>query len=157
MDHHKLNHLRKLSRLMDSQFTGPFGIKFGLDGLLGLIPVVGDLSTGIVSIYIILQAAQSGCRPMTLLRMGLNVILDNALVSIPILGNLADFFWRSNDRNIELLERHMQAPTQTSRQSAVLLLGILVFVLGALVLSIYVSVQLIRTLVVYLQSFGPHS
>lgn len=137
---------------MDSQFTGPFGIKFGLDGLLGFIPVVGDVSTTLVSVFILSSAAQGGCSPAVLVRMALNIIFDSFLDSVPIIGNFADFFWRSNERNIALMENYQLTPQKTQRQSLGLLIGLLAFVFAGLALSVYLTVKILGIAVVYLQS-----
>ncbi len=68
-DIQKLYRLRRLTQLLDSEFRGPFGWRFGLDGLLGLIPVVGDFFTSAASLYIIGQSALMGTPPAILLRM----------------------------------------------------------------------------------------
>ena len=88
----KLQRLKKLSVLMDSQFAGPFGFKFGLDGLLGFIPLVGDFVTSFISLYIVLQAALLGCGPSVILRMGLNILIENLIDVLPVFGNFFDFF-----------------------------------------------------------------
>lgn len=154
MNHAELVKLKKLSKLMDSQFTGPLGFKFGLDGLLGFVPIVGDLTTTLTSVYIILSAARSGCSTPTLLRMTANVMIDNLLDVVPFLGNVADFFWRSNDRNIALFESHLKDATQTSRQSWLILITIIGALLACMGLSIYVAYRLIQVVLVYLQSFN---
>ncbi len=132
--HERLNQLRVLGRLLDSRFEGPMGVRFGLDGLVGLIPVVGDLVTSAMSLYIIGQAAALGCAPSTLVRMALNVMIENLIDMIPLVGNIFDFVWKSNLRNLALLESHLTAPTKVTWQSRVLVgfiaLILMVFFIG---------------------------
>jgi hypothetical protein len=145
MEHdEKLSQLKALGRLMDSQFRGPWGIKFGLDPIIGLLPGLGDiLSTGI-SLFIIIQSAFLGCSPSTLLRMGLNVFFENALDMIPLFGNVFDVFWKSNNKNIELLELHLLKPTQATFQSRLVLGFVTFMILLLLVSSFALTVLLVQ-------------
>ena len=137
--------LRDLAELLDSRFrVGNF--RFGWDALVGFIPIFGDLATNLVSLYILFQAAQLGAPNSVLLRMGLNILVDNLLDAVPLLGNFADFFWRSNNRNIRLLDDWLQEPVRTRRRSRVavgLTLGfaaLCVLALAALAVTIAVAV-----------------
>jgi hypothetical protein len=135
--------IKRLSKLMDSEFGAPGGFRFGWDGLLGLIPFVGDLVTNGASLYIVLRAAGLGCPPSVLLRMGLNLFIDNLLDVIPLLGNILDFVWRANNKNVALLESYLKAPDRTVRSSRVvvwftvfLLIAMMgLFVVGAFFLA----------------------
>lgn len=127
-DHPRAKHVRDLAVLLDSKFEGPFGFRFGLDGLLGFIPVIGDFVTTGLSLYIIITAASLGAAPSVILRMGLNVLLENLMDMIPGLGNLFDFYWKSNTKNLALLEAHLHDP-QGSRWRARLVLGFICFLL----------------------------
>jgi hypothetical protein len=107
-DIERLNRLRRIARLLDAQFGIPgTGWRFGADSLLGLVPGLGDTATALVSLYILVEAHRLGVRPSTLLRMGWNVALDLGLGAVPLVGDIFDFFWKSNLRNIELLERDL--------------------------------------------------
>ena len=149
----KLQRLKKLSVLMDSQFAGPFGFKFGLDGILGFIPLGGDFVTSFISLYIVLQAAILGCGPSVILRMGLNILIENLIDVLPVFGNFFDFFWKSNNKNIMLLEQHLLNPSRASVNSR-LILGLVAFVLlailiGSLALTIYLFKLLFYWLVLF--------
>lgn len=143
----KLNDLRTLATLLDSQFTGPFGIKFGLDALIGLFPVFGDLVTSGLSLYIIVQAAMLGCGPATLLRMGLNVAIENIVDIIPFLGHLFDFLWKSNNKNIAILEQHLLHPCKVLLTSRLIILGMMMFLLSLVVASGVATIYTINYLV----------
>lgn len=130
----KLIKLKALAKLMDSQFQGPLGFKYGLDALLGLIPGLGDILTSGVSLYIIIQSALLGCNSTILFRMGLNVFVENIFDMIPILGNVFDFVWRSNNKNIALLELHLLKPAEATFQSR-LVLGFVSFSILLLLVS----------------------
>ena len=104
----RLSRLRRIARLLDAQFGIPgTSWRFGADSLLGLVPGLGDSATALVSLYILIEAHRLGVRPATLARMGWNVALDLGLGAVPLLGDLFDFFWKSNLRNIDLLERDL--------------------------------------------------
>lgn len=131
--------LKTLANLLDSRFRGPFGFRFGWDALIGMIPVAGDVVTSSVSLYILLQASALGCSPATLVRMALNIVGDNLLAAIPFVGNVFDFFWKSNDKNIVLLERHLANPRAVTRQSRWLLVFIVLVVFGLVGLTGYAT------------------
>lgn len=118
--------LRTLADLLDSKFLLPFGIRVGWDGIIGLIPGFGGLATTLLSCYIIARAVLLGVSIPTLLRMGLNVLIDNGISIVPIAGWIGDFFWRSNVKNIGLIERHARDPRGTSVRSGALVGVVLV-------------------------------
>ena len=102
-----LRRLEKLGSLLDSRFRLPGGFRFGLDPLIGLVPGVGDAASAIVALYIVLEAWRLGASRGTLARMLLNVGLDFGVGVIPIVGDVADFVFKSNRRNLDLLRRHL--------------------------------------------------
>lgn len=139
-----------LARFLDSKFSAPLGFRFGWDGILGLIPGVGDIFTSTFSLYIIARAAALGCTVPVLLRMGLNVWIDNLLAAIPILGNVVDFFWKSNLRNLKLLEQHLKDRKGTTRSSwlalALVFAGIALLSLAIVALGVYALLKLLQNL-----------
>ncbi len=137
---------------MDSQFEGPLGFKFGIDAIIGLIPFVGDFATTGFSLYLVFQAARFNCSSSTLLRMGLNVMIDNLIDMVPFIGNLFDFWWKSNDKNMALLEAHLQNPQKLRGQSKMILTLICFILVGFISLSAYLSYWVIASLYQYLQS-----
>ena len=105
--HPALNQLRRLAKLMDAQFSIPgTQYRFGLDGIIGLIPGAGDLATFAVSGYMLVIMAQNGASGFVLARMALNILVDAAIGSIPLLGDLFDFAFKANTRNLRLMEEH---------------------------------------------------
>src|SRR3546814_8601672 len=89
----------------------PISIRFGLDGLLGLVPGIGDGATALVSLYIVARAWSIGVPKGVLGRMLANVLVDSVVGSIPLLGDIFDVAFQSNRRNIKLLRRHLPAGT----------------------------------------------
>jgi hypothetical protein len=103
MDPH-LKNVRYLANLLDNKFN-ILGFKFGLDPILGMIPWFGDLAALGLSLYIIWTAKNMGAPQSLIARMGVNVFLDFFMGSIPVLGDIADFFYKPNKKNLDLLER----------------------------------------------------
>ncbi|MBC7381464.1 MAG: DUF4112 domain-containing protein [Bacteroidia bacterium] len=96
-----------LAKLMDSQFKIPgTSIRFGLDAVMGLIPGLGDISTFLVSVYILLMLAKKGASGFLLARMTLNIVLDTIIGSIPVIGDVFDIAFKSNQRNLKLMREH---------------------------------------------------
>ncbi len=116
--------LKILADLMDSKFRLPLGIRVGFDGILGFIPVIGGLLTTGVSGYIVARAAMLQVSIPVLLRMLVNIMIDNAISIIPILGWFGDFVWKSNNKNLALIEAHALRPERTTKHAQILLVSI---------------------------------
>ena len=143
-----LRRVRAVATVLDDAIRIPgTNIRFGIDPLVGLVPGLGDLLGGAASAYIILEAARAGAPATVLLRMAANVGIDTVIGALPVVGDLFDFAWKSNARNVRLLTRHVEAPAETRRASAALLISILVVLallaVGASALAIYVIRRLI--------------
>jgi hypothetical protein len=104
-----LAELDQLARLLDSNWTIPgTSIRFGVDAVAGLVPVVGDSAMALVSAYIILRAHNHGANGALLARMAGNVAIDTVIGSIPLLGSIFDVYFKSNKRNVLLLRHHLE-------------------------------------------------
>jgi hypothetical protein len=103
-----LRRLDRLAVLLDDRFVIPgLKVRAGLDSVIGLVPGVGDLVTGGMSVYILLQARRFGLPRHVQARMLANIGIDVAVGSIPILGDIFDVAFKSNRRNMKLLRRHL--------------------------------------------------
>ncbi|MHB8866084.1 MAG: DUF4112 domain-containing protein [Pirellulaceae bacterium] len=101
--------LRRVARLLDEAYRVPgTNFRFGLDGIVGLIPGVGDIATGMISLYLIFEASRLGVPRRTLLRMLANAGIDATIGALPLVGDLADLTFQANRRNARLVERHLQ-------------------------------------------------
>jgi hypothetical protein len=126
--------LDMLSHVLDDFIKIPgTSIRFGLDGIVGLIPGIGDLIGGIASCIIIVAAWVRGVSYVTVTRMVANVAIEVVVGSVPILGDMFDIAWRANRRNYALLVGSVDEPRKHTMQSW-LFLGGLCLVLAALVL-----------------------
>jgi hypothetical protein len=103
----RLEVLRRIARTLDSAVPVPgTSFRFGLDPILGLIPGLGDLVSPLFTLGIVFQARDLGVPRVVQLRMIVNVAIDVLTGFIPIIGDLFDFAWKANNRNMALLERH---------------------------------------------------
>jgi len=102
-----MKQVAQLTKLMDKQFTIPgTNFRFGLDGILGLIPGLGDVSTFAVSCYLITLMAKNGASGYVMARMVLNVLIDAIIGSIPFVGDIFDFAFKANSKNLRLMQEH---------------------------------------------------
>ncbi|UOQ71209.1 DUF4112 domain-containing protein [Hymenobacter cellulosilyticus] len=132
--------MERVARLLDSQFKLPgTNFRFGLDPILGLLPVVGGLPTLAVSSVLVMTMMRHGASGALVVRMVLNILLDTIIGAIPILGNIFDFAYKSNDRNVALLRAHYaEGKHQGSGRGllTVVLIGFFIF-LAALVWGLW--------------------
>lgn len=102
-----LKWIEKISKTMDSKFSIPgTKIKFGIDPILSLFPVFGDVMTFLISAVLIYHMHQHGASRNVVIKMVLNSTLDAIIGAIPLVGTVFDVFYRSNDRNVRLLKEH---------------------------------------------------
>jgi len=104
-----------LAHVLDEWFRVPgTNIRFGLDGIIGLVPGLGDILGGLASSLLLVAAWVRGVPYVTLLRMVVNIAIEVLLGTIPLFGDLFDIAWKANRRNYALIVRHLQ---QTRRQT----------------------------------------
>lgn len=144
--------LDQLSTLMDGLFRIPgTGWRIGLDAIVGLIPGIGDLATTAVSFYILAAGVRYRVPKVTLLRMAANVGVDYALGAIPVVGDLFDAAWKSNQMNVELLRSRASVSAEEAAHGrasdwlflGVIVLGLLALLAGSLAVSLWLLTQLI--------------
>lgn len=104
---HHLFFARSLTHLLDSRFS-LFGFRFGLDPVLDLIPGIGTIVPTLLSGYLIWIGIQLEVPSKLLTQMIINVIVDGILGSIPVVGLVADAFFKANEKNLKILEEHLQ-------------------------------------------------
>lgn len=126
--------LARTARLLDSSIRLPGGYRIGWDGIIGLVPGVGDLVGVALSGWVMFGAARLGVSRVTLARMGLNVAIEAVVGAIPIVGDLFDFVFKANERNVRLAERWLENPTRARRRSGAELAAVGLVLVGALVL-----------------------
>ena len=103
-----LERVRKTAKVLDNAVEIPgTGIGVGLDPVLSVLPVAGDLTAAAISMYIVAEAARIGVPREKLLRMTFNVGVDVVGGSIPVLGTLVDTLWQANQYNVSHIEEHL--------------------------------------------------
>lgn len=102
------NRVEAMEKVLERAFVIP-GINrpVGVDSIVGLIPVVGDVATALMGAYIVWEARNLGMSKLQLTRMAANVGFDTALGAIPFAGDIFDFFWRSNSKNLKIIRKHL--------------------------------------------------
>jgi hypothetical protein len=112
--------LEWLAWLMDESIEiGPW--KIGLDGLLGVIPGIGDMAGAAVSMVIIARAMQAGISRSAITRMVINVAVDSLLGALPLLGDIFDFAWKSNVRNVQIYREALRGERRPVKDWAFIL------------------------------------
>jgi hypothetical protein len=100
--------VEKLEQLLEHSIPIPgLGKSVGVDAVAGLVPVAGDVLTAAMGAYLVWEAANLGLPKWKLIRMAGNVAFDSAIGAIPFAGDVFDFVFRSNTRNLRMIRRHL--------------------------------------------------
>src|SRR5687768_2707404 len=118
--------------LVDAVRVPGTNIRFGLDALLGLLPGAGDAVTGVVSAYAMVVAARLGAAPVVIARMAMNVLIDVATGTIPVLGDIFDVGWKANRKNVQLLDRYLADPREVTLASWITLVLMLLLMFAGI-------------------------
>ena len=140
-----------LSRVLDTWFRIPgTQIRFGLDGIIGLIPGIGDALAGIASCIIVLAAYFRGVPLITIARMVANLAIEVVVGFVPVLGNLFDIGWRANRRNYHLLEQSLAVSPRDAAKDwlfmGLLGLGLLALAMLPFLLLLWLGGSLLHSL-----------
>ena len=112
-DDARMKRIRWLAKSLDEAFRVPgTGFRFGWDQIVGLVPGGGDIATGLLASYIVVEAARLGIPRRTLWRMVANVAVDMAVGAVPLAGDAFDFAFKANRKNLKLIERHLEERTR---------------------------------------------
>lgn len=147
-----LQRLRRLARLLDEAFPLPGGYRIGFDGFMGLLPGVGDGLGAALSTYIVALGARLGVPTTHLLRMIGNIGLDLAVGLVPVLGDIFDFTWKANSRNLALIEQGLGRASRGKAGERRLIIMIVVLVVVLLAAAIALSVLVVAELVSLVRS-----
>jgi hypothetical protein len=143
----RLRWIESISTFMDNQFRVPgTNFRFGLDPILSFIPFGGSAASFAISAGLLLTMVKYGVSRKVLILMLGNLVLDATLGSIPVIGNIFDFFYKANQRNVNLLKRHYQEGKYTGSGTGILL-AIALALLVILGLVIYGTWELITYLI----------
>jgi hypothetical protein len=146
-----LGRLRRLSYWLDEGIRIPgTRIRIGLDPILGLIPGAGDAAGAILSGAIVVESLRQRISRYAVLRMAANIAVDTVIGSVPVLGDLFDAGWKSNQKNLAILERHVAEPSDAKQadRAFVLLIGggLLVLCASVVVVALMLFARVLRWL-----------
>lgn len=100
--------VESMEMLLERSFRIPgINVPIGLDAIVGLIPILGDIVTTAMGAYLVWEARNLGLPKWKLWRMGANVAFDTAVGAVPLVGDAADFLFRSNTRNLRIIRKHL--------------------------------------------------
>jgi len=130
----------RLSRLMDDLVTvpGTGGRRFGIDPVVGLIPVIGDAISAVPGIWLIAEAARFKIPTVVLARMTFNTMVDLSIGIIPIVGDIYDFFSKSNAKNLALFRQYALEPESSTGPHRMFFAGLALILIGTVWLTVSV-------------------
>jgi uncharacterized protein DUF4112 len=140
---------------MDDLFRVPIlGWRFGLDPLIGLIPGFGDTATSVVTFYILVNAVRYRVPKITLLRMGLNLAIDYVVGSLPVVGDFFDAWWKSNQKNMELIRKRATVSAEEARAGSAsdwlfvgaIIVPLILLAIASASISVYLLFRLLQFL-----------
>jgi hypothetical protein len=124
--------------------------RFGLDPLIGLIPGIGDTSSALVSAFALIQAVRLGVPKVLLMRMALNILVNEVIGVIPVIGDTFSFWFKSNARNYEIIKTHRLGPSVARRSDWLFVIAVLVIlclvVCAGLAISFFILGAMARLL-----------
>ena len=129
----RLSRIDRLAWLLDSSIPLPLGRSVGIDGIIGLVPGIGDALGAGMSLYIVMEAWRMRASPAVLARMLTNIGVETVVGLVPILGDLFDFAFKANQRNIALLRENITDERRARRSSTLRLLLLVVVAVAAVV------------------------
>ena len=138
---------RWLALIMDEVIRVPgTNFRFGLDPLLGLIPGIGDTSSALVSAVALIQAVRLGVPKILIARMGLNILVNEVIGIIPVLGDAFSFWFKSNARNYDIIKNHRLGSSPPRGSDWLFVIGILVIVFVVVCVGIAISFMMLGAL-----------
>ena len=142
----RLADVEALARWMDYAFVLPGGFRFGLAGLIGLIPGIGDIMDALVSLYIVNRALQLGVPRVGVARMVLNVGIEGLLGAAPFIGDFFDIVFKANRRNYVLLKSYLARPGRQQGMDWLFLAVTVLVLIAAVALPIWLLSFLLHRL-----------
>ena len=127
-----------LAWLLDNSIPvpGTGGRRFGIDAIIGIVPGVGDVVSGVLGLLVVWRGSRMGLPRIVVARMLLNALLDIAIGAIPVAGDAFDLWFKASTRNLALMRRHLERPDTSTREdwtAVLVVVGLAVAVIGAIV------------------------
>ncbi len=142
-----LAEVETLGWLLDRSLTLPGigGRRFGIDGVIGLVPGIGDLVGGLIGLLLVWRASRMGLPTIVVARMLITTLIDMTLGAIPFVGDVFDFWFKSNTRNLDLMRRHLERPDRSTRDEWAAVLAVVGAILAILIASIWLLASALGT------------
>ena len=118
--------------------------RFGLDPLLGLLPGLGDTGSALVSAFALIQAARLGVPKILLARMSLNILINELIGIVPVVGDAFSFWFKSNARNYQIIKNHVAAPGVARRSDWIFVIAVLVLLFGIVCCGLLITFLFLR-------------
>jgi hypothetical protein len=119
-------------------------VRFGWDGLVGLLPGAGDVLTAVLSLFLLLHAVRIRMPGVVRVRMLFNVLIDLVIGAVPLVGDLFDFAWKANTRNLTLLERFAGGYAEPTARDWAFVLGTVAVVLAVISIPVLLLAALLQ-------------
>ncbi len=143
-----------LALIMDEFLRVPgTKFRFGLDPLIGLIPGLGDTGSALVSAFALIQALRVGVPKILLVRMSMNILINEVVGIAPIVGDAFSFWFKSNSRNYQIIKDHIAVPGTSRRSDWIFVIAILVLLFVVVCLGLAVTIFFLRELAKLFASF----
>ena len=131
LNEEKLLRLKLLSERLDDSIKIPgTNQKIGIDAIIGIIPILGDLIGAIFSTYILYSGIKMGVSSKILKKMATNIAIEFIIGSIPIIGDIFDALWKANKRNVELIEEATLENQENNRLNHLIMASLIIIILG---------------------------
>ena len=142
-----------LAIIMDGLFRAPgTKFRFGLNPLIDFVPVVGDVSAAFVSFSVLIYAITRGLPKILLARMALNILINELVGIVPVLGSAFAFWFRANKRNYDLLQRHVELPNRSYKGHWIFVSVILGLVFATILTGLIITSLLLQAFANFLAS-----
>jgi len=140
-----LAELEALAWVLDNSIPvpGTGGRRFGMDAIIGLVPIAGDLVSGVIGLYLIFRGSRLGVPKIVLARMLTNTAVDLAVGVIPFIGDAFDFWFKANTRNLNLMRKRLVDPDASTRDDWLVMAGLVAAVVGTILLVGWFIAQLV--------------
>jgi hypothetical protein len=144
-----LAELGALAWLLDNSIPVPLtgGRRFGIDALIGFVPVVGDLASGAIGLLLVWRGSRMGLPRIVVARMLANTTVDMAVGVIPVLGDAFDLWFKANTRNLDLMRRHVERPGTSTRDDWLVVTTMAGIVIAVIALAGWMLVSLVAAVV----------
>lgn len=144
----ELAEVEAIAWLLDNSIPVPgTGRRFGVDAIIGLVPVVGDVVSAGMGLFVVWRASRMGLPRIVVTRMLVVSALDFVIGSIPIAGDAFDLWFKANTRNLALLRRHLERPETSTRDDWMVVAGLLAVVIAIVAIIGWLLVSLVTAVI----------